>query len=81
LANSGNFVDNLVLIASPILQSGPVYEALMCTENIGNINFINIPNDALGLNGKSLNQHFFYTTNRQGQQDALVKDIVESGVK
>ena len=53
----------------------------MCTENIGNINFINIPNDALGLNGKSLNQHFFYTTNRQGQQDALVKDIVESGVK
>ncbi len=81
LAHSGNFVDNLTLIASPMLQSGPVYEQLMCTENIGNVKFINIPNDALGLNGTNPMQHFNYTTNSQGQQDALVKEIVGSGVK
>ena len=83
LAQSGQLVDNVVLIAAPMMQSSSVYADLLCSENIGNVTLMPIANDPGSLtSGNPLNigNHFLYKGNESGQQDKLVKDIVGSGV-
>lgn len=83
LAHSGKVVDNVILIAPPMSESSSTYEALLCSENIKNVQVIRIPNDPgsnTSLNPMNIGNHFHFTTNEVGQQDGLVKDIVGSGV-
>ncbi len=80
LAKEGHYVDNLVLIATPIDPGSPLYRDLTNNKNIGRVTLMPIENDPFS-NGIHLskigdmNNHFHYIENDQGQQDALAREI------
>ena len=81
LANSGKKIDNVILIGSPLTKDGDIYKQLKANKNIENVQMIEISGDLLTGQGLNPLEHFHYSTNEKGQQDALVKDIKESGVE
>jgi hypothetical protein len=98
LANEGNVIDNLVLIASPLEREGDLYKSLLNNPNIKKVIIIDVKNDFLAneqgnidltggvnylLNGGDHKKmpHFYYTTNDEGQQDSLVKQLKDEGLK
>ena len=66
LANSGTFVDNLILIGSPISSDSDLYKELSGNKNIGNIIRFDIKGDNLS-NPSSFSQYL------KGGADALIK--------
>lgn len=79
MANSGIYIDNLILIGSPIPSWSSTLNLLSENKNIGNITRIDIPNDpfsnGVGIHLENFDNHFYFSTNEHNQQDQLAMAI------
>lgn len=82
MAERGEVVDNLILVATPMASDSVLYQQLLRQDNIRHITRIDIVGDPFSAGvdvsrAGDMDRHFFFISNERGQQDWLARTVAE----